>query len=266
MTHDMGVGPSPLPSIDKALRTLLVLADFGQSGAALGRIADSLDLKKSSLHATLAALRHRGFVTQDGKSGFYRLGPEVERLARSWLEDVDIRSILRPTIRRLADELNEVIHVAVPDGTEVIYIDKAESRQPIQAGTAVGLRLPAVTTALGRSMIAAEYDNLASFAIRYSGSWTPRTQFAPTSIEEAWQRIEQARQSGFAVDSQENVLGLAAIAIAILRGNTPVAAVSVVTLTSLTATGGAPLEHLGMLRSYVAAALPAPYVLASPIE
>lgn len=256
-------GSPPMPSVDKALLTLLMLAECGPTGAPLGRIANDLGIKRSSMHATLSALRYRGFVSQNGDTGFYRLGPEAARLASAFYDNVDIPVLLRPAIKRLAEEINEVVHVAVPDGTNVLYVDKAESRRPIQAGTAIGMRLPAVTTALGRSLIAQEYRDFESFAVRFKGTWTPRTPKAPRTLEEAWGPVVEARRNGFARDMEANVEGLAAVAVAILRGSMPIAAVSIVGLLSETGPDG-PTVHLESLRATLDAVLTPPYRLASP--
>lgn len=253
----------PMPSVDNAMLTLLVLAEYGPTGAPLAQVAERLGRKKSSLHATLSALRYRGFVTQRSDTGFYRLGPAIAQLSRAFHESVDVPVIVRPAVRRLAEDINEVVHVAVLDGTDVLYVDKVESRRPIQAGTSLGLRLPAVTTALGRALISQEYRDFASFALRFHGSWTPQTPHAPKTIEEAWAPVEAARHAGYALDLEDNVEGLAALAVAILRENRPIAAVSIVALTSETGPGG-PVSYLDTVRTSLQAALEPPYRLAEP--
>lgn len=223
---------SAMPSVDKALRALLLLGDAGPAGLPLNEIAKQLGLNKSSLHVTLGALRFRDFVTQSPSTGFYRLGSAVGQLSQTYLNSLDIRSTLRPAIVRLADHINEVCHIAVLDGREILYIDKIESRRAIQPGTRIGMRLPALTTAMGRAMIAYECPTFASFEARFDKALTPRTPNAPSSLLEEWQRIVKAREQGFGVDLEENVEGLTAVAVAVLSNGRPVAAVSAVTLAS----------------------------------
>jgi DNA-binding IclR family transcriptional regulator len=252
-----------MPSVDNALLTLLSLADHGPTGASLACIADELGRKKSSLHATLAALRYRGFVSQQQDTGFYRLGPAFAKLSRSFNDNMDVPLLLRPAVRRLAGEINEVVHVAVIDGTDVVYVDKVASRRPIQPGTSLGLRLPAATTALGRALISQEYADFDSFATRFKESWNPQTPKAPVTLEDAWEPILEARRAGYALDLEANVEGLTALAIAILREDTPVAAVSVVGLAADTGPEG-PVTHLEALRGILDAVLELPYRLARP--
>jgi len=223
---------SSMPSVDKALRALLLLADAGPAGLPLNEMAKQLKLNKSSLHVTLGALRFRDFVTQSPSTGFYRLGSAVGYLSQTYLNSLDIRSTLRPAVVRLADEINEVCHIAVLDGREILYIEKIESRRAIQPGTRIGMRLPALTTAMGRAMIAYECPTFESFKARFDKALTPRTPNAPSTLQEEWERIQRARERGFGVDLEENVEGLTAVAVAVLSGGRPVAAVSAVTLAS----------------------------------
>ncbi|MCD1635805.1 IclR family transcriptional regulator [Martelella mediterranea] len=223
---------SAMPSVDKALRALLVLAEAGPEGMPLIEVAKKLGLNRSSLHVTLGALRFRDFVAQSPITGYYRLGSAVGYLSQSYLNSLDIRLTLRPAILRLADQINEVCHIAVLEGQEILYIEKIESRRAIQPGTRVGMRLPALTTAMGRAMVAYECPTFESFKIRFKNALTPRTKNAPKTLEEEWSRIVDARRMGFGVDNEENVEGLTAVAVAVLDDARPIAAVSAVSLAS----------------------------------
>jgi DNA-binding IclR family transcriptional regulator len=256
-----GSAGSVMPSVDKALRVLTVLAGAGPSGMALGELATRLAVNKSSLHVTLGALRYREFVTQAGANGNYFLGPSVGQLSETYLRNYDIRAILHDALLRLVEEIDEVAHIAVLDATEIIYVDKIPSQKPIQPGTAIGARMPALTTALGRAMIAAQYSDFQTFAARFGKSLTVRTPKSPKTIEEAWERIVQARERGYAVDLEENVTGLTAVGVAILNGAQPVAAVSIVSLASEYGASG-PVAHLPRLRAFVGAALRPPLRMA----
>jgi DNA-binding IclR family transcriptional regulator len=258
---DTSSSGSVMPSVDKALRVLTVLAGAGPNGMALGELATRLGVNKSSLHVTLAALRYREFVTQAGANGHYYLGPTIAALSDTYLRNYDIRGILHDGLLRLVEQIDEVAHIAVLDGTEVLYVDKIPSLKPIQPGTAIGARMPALTTALGRAMLSAQYSDFGAFAARFAKALAPRTPKSPKTIEEAWARIAKAREQGYAVDLEENVTGLTAIAVAVLNGSQPVAAVSIVSLASEYG-GSGPVRHLGALRDAVRTALRPPLRLA----
>ncbi|MCY3878177.1 MAG: IclR family transcriptional regulator [Rhodobacteraceae bacterium] len=228
----MGEKPphTTMPSVDKALLALLSLADAGPGGLPLSEIASRLKLNKSSLHVTLSALRFRNFVEQTPTTGFYRLGSALGQLSLSYLNSLDIRATLRPAVQLLAEQLNEVCHISVLDGHEILYIDKIDSNRAIQPGTRIGMRLPALTTAMGRAMIAQEFTTYHAFRTRFENALIPRTPNAPRDLDEEWKRICDTRERGYGIDNQENVEGLVAVAIAVLSGDRAAAAVSVVSL------------------------------------
>lgn len=220
---------SPMPSVDKALRAVMELAEAGTDGLTLGQLADRLAIKRSSLHVTLRALRHRTFVDQT-PTGRYVLGSSLLAAASLYYRDFDLRGALRPALVAAARSVNEVFHLAVLDGSDLLYLEKVESQRPIQPGTAIGDRLPALTTAMGRILVASQFDDFDTFASRFAGRLFPRTDAAPRTLEEEWTHIERARSLGYAVDPEHNVKGLAAVAVGITLNGGPVAAVSIVTL------------------------------------
>lgn len=187
-------------------------------------------MNRSSLHVTLRALRHRRFADQDAATGHYVLGATLVAAADLYHRNFDLRGVLRPILVQLGARLNEVMHLAVLDGTDLLYIEKVESRRPIQPTTTIGLRLPALTTAMGRALISAQYGDFDAFERRFAGSLHPRTARAPRTLDEEWQKIVTAREVGHAADLEENVDGLCAVAIAIELNGAPSAAVSIVTL------------------------------------
>lgn len=219
---------SMMLSVDKALRALAALSEAGPKGLPLNGLAKQLELNKSSLHVTLGALRFRDFVEQAPDTGLYRLGPAVLQLAQSYFDSLDVRAVLRPAIFRLASRINEVCHIAILDGEYIIYVEKVESQKPIQPGTRVGMRRPALTTAMGRAMIAFECPDFEYFRMRFKDTLMQRALSFPGFAEDEWSKICEAKSRGFGVDLEENVKGLDAVAVAVLRADQPVAACSAV--------------------------------------
>lgn len=257
--------PSPMPSVDKALRAVMELAEVGATGLALADLADRLGVKRSSLHVTLRALRHRNFVRQEAGSGHYVLGSSVLAAAALYSKDFDLRGALRPALVALADELNEVVHLAVLDGTDMLYLEKIESRRPIQPGTSIGMRRPALTTAMGRALIAAQFPTFEGFRRRFAGALVPHTAQSPRTLEAEWERVVAARRPGYAVDLEENVVGLTAVAIALTLNETPTAAVSVVTLASDFHEKGE-MYFADRLRERIESAVSAPLAVVQPLK
>lgn len=188
-------GASPVEAVDRALRVLQALAASGAAGAPLGDLARGLGLSKATVHRTLAALRHRAFVTQDPSSGAYALGPAVVELAERWLGEENLPALLHPALVALARATDELVHLGVLSGADVVYLDKVEPERPVRVWSAVGRRVPAVRTALGRAVLAARGTDRAMLA-GYVGD--------SASTDDVWAALEAARQRGFATEREEN--------------------------------------------------------------
>jgi DNA-binding IclR family transcriptional regulator len=217
---------SPLGSVDKALRALQRLGDAGAGGLALTRLAADLGLNKSSIHRTLAALRHRGFVEQD-QNGNYRLGPSLLAIADCHLRDESLRSLIHEGLAALCAKAGETCHLGVLTGEQVVYIDKVEPQRAIRIWSEIGWRNPALTTALGRAILSQKYVDFESFAAAFPGAIPRRAPQTRTSLKLVWQELLEARRRGFSREEQENEPGVTCIAMAILRGTQPVAAISI---------------------------------------
>jgi IclR family acetate operon transcriptional repressor len=234
------MGPSPLGSVDKALLTLDALGRAGAAGIPLADLSAEVGANKSTLHRTLAALRHRGYAEQCD-DGAYRLGPAILALSSTFLAEENLPALLRPALDALCDDVDELVHLGVLAGREVVYLDKVEPQRAVRVWSAVGRRRPAATTALGRALLAAGPLHDADDASTLEPYLTPST--TPDRLLEA---LHEARGTGVASETEENERGIACAAVAVLRAGRPVAAVSI-TAPVERMTGRARAERLAAL-------------------
>lgn len=213
---------SPVEAVDRALLVLEALARAGARGAALADLAAGLGLNKTTVHRTLAALRYRGFVTQ-APSGTYLLGPSATQLADDYFGDENLPVLLHPALVALCGAADELVHLGVLSGTHVVYLDKVEPERSVRVWSAVGRRSPAVTTALGRALLAYRGTDRAMLAgyVRAAG------EQAAVDADRVWSVLESARARGYATEEQENEVGISCVAVPLLRSGSAIAAVSV---------------------------------------
>ena len=84
-TPPAGTATSPVEAIDRALVVLEALARGGAQGVQLADLATELGLNKTTVHRSLAALKFRGFASQDPVSGAYLLGAAAVALGEVML-------------------------------------------------------------------------------------------------------------------------------------------------------------------------------------
>ena len=223
----MSEANSPMESVDKALLALDCLSNAGGDGLQLGALATVLGLKKNSLHRTLAALRYRGFVVQDGETGNYQLGPSLLRLANNYLSEGRMLTLFHPILKELCTSVNELCHLGILDGQDIVYMDKVEPEQSIRVWSAVGMRGAAVTTALGRAIIAFSYKDYDNYLAKFGAEIPHRTPHTITSHHDVWAEMQITRLRGYALENQEGQEGVSCLAMPILRNGFPVFAISI---------------------------------------
>ncbi len=219
-------------------RGLAILGAFTPERPVLGiaDIAEELDMSRSTTHRYVITLVALGYLEQ-GSSRKYRLGLRVTDLGMSALNSTGLREHAHAELEELRRRTSYTASLAVLDGTDIIYVDRARSfrrRQPKpDLDLHPGSRLPAYCTAAGKLLLAhlpesEQRELLASIKLSRRG---PNTITAQKALRE---ELEQAREAGFAVNEEELAAGLLAIAAPVRNeAGEPVAAVSLSAPTTM---------------------------------
>jgi DNA-binding IclR family transcriptional regulator len=199
----------PVKSADRTLDVLEALAAAPQRPS-LGELARHLNIPKSSLHGVLQTLLARGWVRTDGTR--FGLGLRALRVGAAYVETDDTVALLDPVLDDLAARFGETVHLGRLDGADVVYLAKRESAHPLRLFSAIGRRLPAHATALGKALLARRSPaELAALLPSPLARLTPHTL---TSMDELLADLEQTRRAGYAVDHEENSEGIVCVAVA----------------------------------------------------
>jgi IclR family transcriptional regulator, pca regulon regulatory protein len=198
-------------------RGLAILSSYHSDRPLIGvsELSRELDLSRSTAHRYVTTLAQLGYLQQDIESKRYRLGPKVLDLGFSALNAMDVLEIAAPHLRRLSDETQRTVNLAILDDTDVVYIERYRSSRPgqqeIDLNLHVGARLPAYCTAMGKAILASLPEERLEAII-------PHIDFAPrgpnTITDPAVFRKELAkiRSAGLAVNDEELAYGLRSIA------------------------------------------------------
>ena len=128
---DLSVG-SVLALAASVLSVAMTQFGWGLLPAALAGVvlATAAGMHKTTAHRTLGALRHRDFVEQDTQTGRYRLGRGAVALADRYLDEGSLPSLLHGALVALCSATDELVHLGVMSGAEVVYLDKVEPDRP----------------------------------------------------------------------------------------------------------------------------------------
>jgi DNA-binding IclR family transcriptional regulator len=235
----------PVKSADRTLDVLEALAAAPEKPT-LGELARNLGIPKSSLHGVLRTLQARGWVRVDETGTRFGLGLRALRVGAAVVETDDAVSLLSPVLDDLAGKFGETVHLGRLDGAEIVYLAKRESVHPLRLFSAIGRRLPAHATALGKALLAQRPDKeLATTLPTPLLRLTSHTLTDPTAL---MADLAAIRSAGYAVDREENSEGIICVAVAVPQraGAVPVDAISVSVPMS---------RHSSELQERIAAAL-----------
>lgn len=213
-------------------RVLAILAKLAEhpDGVTLDEMARLFHSPKSTVHRCLAALRDTGFAAHDGR-GRYVLGDEFLRLAFAHHEARPDHLRVGPVLERLVERFAETAHYAVLHGREVVYRSKVDPPSgAVRLTSTVGGRNPAHSTAVGKALLAyALPDDAAVRAWVADGDTPRRTEHTVVDADRLCAALAMVRERGFAIDDQENELGINCVALPVylVSPSTPSGAVSV---------------------------------------
>lgn len=214
----MSVDPDGLREVKSAARTIEVLELLaGRHGTVtrLRDIAEELGAPRSSTYALLQTLISRGWVETDASGTHYSVGIRALLAGTSYIDrDPGVR-LVYPIIVDLSRELGETIHLARLDADQMVYLATAESREYVRLLPRVGRRLPAVHTSLGKAVLSERPDVVPATLP------PPLTARSHTQVAELEADLADARRRGYAIDDEENTLGLRCFGFA-LRYDHPV--------------------------------------------
>jgi len=208
-------------------RGLAVIRAFGEGKPQLSirEVALATGFSRAAARRCLHTLITLGYAT--GADGVYELTPATLSLASNYLGSSSIARLAQPVLERVSAQLHESSSVAVLDGDDIVYVARAAVRRILSIGLAVGSRLPAPSTSLGRVLIA----NLDEAARARVLARIKLTRHTPRSlVDKADFRVEldRIRAHGYAIVDQELELGLRSLAVPILgAGRRVVAAMNV---------------------------------------
>lgn len=202
--------PTPVSStVLKAFKVLELFRDHAHLGVA--ECANLLDLPRPSAHRMLATL-HKSGALERSPNGRYRLSLQLFELGsvvplRRHLDD---RS--HDALERLVTETGLTAHLAVREGTELIYLAKVH-RSKDRCDTYAGQRNALHATGLGKVLLAGAGPRV--FAEVVGGGLKRYTPHTITTEARLSVEIEDIRQTGFAYDREERLLGVVCLATAV---------------------------------------------------
>ncbi|MDF0529320.1 IclR family transcriptional regulator [Tsukamurella sp. 8F] len=196
-----------------------ILGAFGHEDRALGvnEIARRTGIPKATVSRLVAELVDEGMLERHGAQ--IVLGLRLFELGERASRRRSMREVALPFLADLRAATGQTVHLAVLDGSEVVYVEILRGRGGPTLPSGVGLRLPAHATGVGKALLAAAPpDVLQRILERGLAPVGPRTITAPGALLAHLRRIAA---SGMSYEHEESAAGVACVASAIVPDGGP---------------------------------------------
>jgi DNA-binding IclR family transcriptional regulator len=201
---------TPATAVERALGILEAIARRHE-GLTNSELSRKLAIPKSSASYLLRALVRRGYLQRNPEDGKYRLGLKVLDLGHGVATGLDLRALARPVMQELVKRVQLTSHLAILDNGEAVYIERVEAPGFIQMNTWIGRRMFIHSTSIGKVLAAHLPPEEVEHIVAEHGL-VKRTAKTITQSGKFLKELERVRIQGWAVDDEENNLGVRCVA------------------------------------------------------
>jgi DNA-binding IclR family transcriptional regulator len=180
-----------------------------RNGAGVTELSNELGYAKSTVHSHLRTLKDQEVVIQEDDS--YRLSLRFLAMATYAREQIDNYEVICNEVDKLADKTDEIAQFGIEEYHCVAYFYKAIGDRGVETASRVGQHQPIYSTALGKTILAylPEQRREEIIPTLDLDRQTPNTI---TDQDELRDELEQIRDRGYGIDSEENIEGLRCVA------------------------------------------------------
>jgi IclR family transcriptional regulator, pca regulon regulatory protein len=179
-------------------------------GVTVGDVAERTGLSRAAVRRLLITLDLLGYAVHNGQ--IYRLGSRVLRLGFSFLSSSSLSTLALPILEEITAAIHESSSLSALEGGEIVYLARSTARRVMSVGLAVGSRLPAYCTSMGRVMLAAmEREEIGAYLADLElHRHTPKSIVKKSALVTELRRV---REQGYSLVDEELELGLRSLAV-----------------------------------------------------
>ena len=220
-------GNTGQPGATGTSRVLAVLGAFDPAHPelSLSEIARRAGLSLTTAHRVVGELAGWGAL-QRRPSANYVVGRRIWDLGLLAPLQTGLREAASPFLHDLYGATLATVHLAVRDGTSVLYLDRLAGHVSVPVVSQVGARLPMHATGVGKVLLAYAPEPVRREVLSNLTRVTAHTITAPGRLNDQLVRV---RRDGYATTSEEMSLGACSVAVPVRgAGDEVVAALGIV--------------------------------------
>jgi IclR family transcriptional regulator, pca regulon regulatory protein len=197
-------------ALAKGLR-ILSLFDEQRPSWRVTDLAAAAGLPMPTVYRVVMTLTAEGYLDHL-PNGDYRPGVRTLTLGTAALRSLDLVGVATPKLQRLGEATGETVNLAVLTGDRVLYLVRLRNSDLVTANIQVGSTLPAVTTSIGKLLLAHLDDADLRERITPESFSAQHGPNAKVSLDELREELTSIREQGWAMQDEELAYGLRSIA------------------------------------------------------
>jgi IclR family KDG regulon transcriptional repressor len=199
-----------VPAVDKCFRILEFLA-ASKHPSGITELSQGLGYHKSTVFNIIYTLVDLGFL-ETALENKVRLGSRLYALGREAGADAFLISKIHPYLEEINQKTNLSVFLGRSDGPKAVILDKVDSPYDIKVSSETGMKIPLIAGAGGKVLLSqlpeAQIDKILS-----EHKLKKFTSFTLTDQKHFKNRVKRVRREGFALDDEEYIEGIRALAI-----------------------------------------------------
>ncbi|MFH0787878.1 MAG: IclR family transcriptional regulator [Pseudomonadota bacterium] len=204
-----------VPAVDKCFKVLGLLA-ASKSPLGITELSTRLGYHKSTVFNLIYTLVDLGVLEMTPENKL-RLGMKLYTLGREAGAGSNLISKVRPYLEEINQKTKLSVFLGLRSGLKAAIVDKVDSPDDIKVSSEMGMKIPLIAGAGGKVLLSQLPE--AQVEAILSKSILPRfTPSTCTNLKRLTQMIKKARQEGFALDDEEYIQGIRALAIPLKVG------------------------------------------------
>lgn len=203
-------------SLTRGLHLLDILSNY-PNGCPLAHIATLANLNKSTVHRLLQTLQVAGYVKPALRAGSYRLSTKCLSIGQKVLSSMNILTVSTPYLEELNFILGETVNFSCRENNKVILINKFEPTTGlIRTRAYIGQYMQLYCSAMGKLFLTFD-PTIDLYDYWQSGAIEQLTQNTIIDVEKMKEELRKIKKDGFAMDQEENELGISCLAVPVFN-------------------------------------------------
>ncbi|MFN5266641.1 MAG: IclR family transcriptional regulator [Burkholderiales bacterium] len=214
-----------VPAGSAILRAISVIEAISTADAPpqLADICRAVNLPKPTVFRILSTLEHAGLVGREPGSKRYTSAGRLNRLAGQVLLNSPQSAARHAILEELVEQLGETCNLTIPNLNSVLYLDRVEVSWNLRVNLGAGSLVPLYACASGKLFLANMPKRSRERLLRLA-PMLPHTSATLCDPGKLSIELEKVRKQGFAVDDEEYIPGIIALAVPVRDGDGKVVA------------------------------------------